>query len=182
MNTATLERPKLETATVTVQYVNPAKGPKRSGNIKDVDGQIFSVWPNMLAQFDEGETYEIEFTSKVVDGVLYRDVKAAKHITPHGHQASTPPRSQATRQTPAQSQRSAPVNAHVEPPHEPQRQPRHNGNGNGNGGKDEQIFVEGALNRLIQTHQVNINDVDGVVTAINSLREAWARTFGADQQ
>lgn len=86
MNTQTAERP-LAHAVVTVQYVNPAKQQGKSGSIKDVDGQFFSVWPNMLAMFQPGGTYEIEFTETVKNGVMYRDIKRA---TPAGPIAPPP--------------------------------------------------------------------------------------------
>lgn len=128
MNTQTAERP-LAHAVVTVQYVNPAKQQGKSGSIKDVDGQFFSVWPNMLAMFQPGGTYEIEYIETVKGGVMYRDIKRA---TPAGP-IDPPPASFVSHadiaaQRQPQPQRTAPMNAHAAPP-APAPQPPQNGNG-----------------------------------------------------
>ena len=68
---------QFERATVTVAYVNPPKPPRKSGSIKTVEGEYFSVWPNMLNQFQQGETYEVEFTETDKNGAIFRDVKKA---------------------------------------------------------------------------------------------------------
>jgi hypothetical protein len=76
----------------------------------------------MLAQFQEGETYEIEYTEKTVNGVVYRDVKTVQPIQaidPEQFRAPTPQPPRKPQQP--QPQRSAPV----------QQPAPQNGNGNG---------------------------------------------------
>jgi hypothetical protein len=175
MNTQALERAITKTATVTVQYVNLPKQGRKSGSIKDVDGQFFGVWPTMLAQFQEGETYEIEYTEKTVNGVVYRDVKAV-HPAVDAEQFRAPA-PQPSRPQP-QPKRSAPM----------QQPAPQNGNGNGNGNgwyrpthpRDaERMFVCSTLNAYIQTGRIN-DDVDALLRAVNTLRQVWQETFGAD--
>lgn len=67
-----------EHGVITIANIYPAKPGKKTATIKDVDGQLFSVWPNLLPQFRPNETYEIEFTSKDVNGVTYRDIKSGR--------------------------------------------------------------------------------------------------------
>jgi len=74
MNTMTTQS---ERATVTVAYINPPKAPRKSGSIKSVDGEMFYVWPNLLSQFQQGETYEVEFTETDKNGAIFRDIKKA---------------------------------------------------------------------------------------------------------
>lgn len=121
MNTQTLERPQTHTATVTVQYLNPAKSPGKSGSIKDEAGQYFGVRPAMLSSFEPGETYQVEFTAKVVNGVMYRDVvriiaPAAQSVAPRQANFLTREEIEAQRRPAAQQQRTAPVQQHTPAP------------------------------------------------------------------
>ena len=76
---------QFERATVTVAYVNPPKPPRKSGSIKTAEGEYFSVWPNMLKQFQQGETYEVEYTETDKNGAIFRDIKKAWPVqTPPG--------------------------------------------------------------------------------------------------
>ena len=72
MDTQTLSR-----AVITVQNIYPAKEGRKSGTIKDTEGLLFSDWAQKLGQYRLGETYHVEFTEKVKDGVTYRDIKRA---------------------------------------------------------------------------------------------------------
>jgi len=73
---------QLHRATVTVAYVNDPKPGKKIGSIKDDQGHYWSVWPNMLKQFEPGETYELDYEQNGA----FRNIKAHRHITPYGHQ------------------------------------------------------------------------------------------------
>ena len=52
----------LRTAKITVQYVNEPKLGKKSWTIKDRNGVLLFVRPEMADIFQEGETYEIDYT------------------------------------------------------------------------------------------------------------------------
>lgn len=159
----------LSTATVTVAFVNPPKAPRKSGTIKDSDGQYFSAWPDKLAQFRAGETYEIEFTEKKLDsGIVARDIKTARPV--------------ATVSTPLQGEHTvnAAVREVVTKP-KPAAQPT-------NGAtyyrptapRDaERMFVCGTLQACIKTGRIEFTE-DALINTINALRDAWAATFGAD--
>ena len=111
MNTVAMERPKQ--ATVTIQFVNPAKQQGKPASIKDTDGQFFSVWPDKLAQFQPGETYDIEYTEKVVNGVVYRNVKNAApsgSMSPAPSNFITREEIEAQRQSPRQATQTVPQN------------------------------------------------------------------------
>jgi len=179
MNTQTAERP-LAHAVVTVQYVNPAKQPGKSGSIKDVDGQFFSVWPNMLAMFQPGGTYEIEFTERVKAGVMYRDIKRA---TPAGPIAPPPAAFVSTAEVMAQRQpqpqRTAPVQQHTAPPAPPPSTPQ---NGNGYRPVDERtarrMFVCATLTAFVEAGRVERSQdaiaetLDMICAAYDAKREA----------
>lgn len=177
MNTATMERPAATAqATITVQYVNPPKAPRKSGSVKDVDGQIFSVWPNMLNQFREGESYEIEFTEKNVNGAIYRDIKRARVATPPG---------------------PAPDNFVLTPEVQRQARPANTiSNGHAVGTRkapmnDQQyfkptspkdarrMFICSQMNALIASRQVTLTS-EGIAEAIQMISAAYDATIGRE--
>ncbi len=79
MNVQTAER-TLERSTITVQRIFPAKAQGKSAHIKDVDGMMFGIWPDKLGLINEGNSYEIEFSSKVSNGTTYRDIKTVRAV------------------------------------------------------------------------------------------------------
>lgn len=60
----------VESAEITVQYVNPPKAGKKWGSIKATDGAYYSGPPAMLDRFRQGETCKIEYTLGGSDGTL----------------------------------------------------------------------------------------------------------------
>jgi len=73
-----------EHAIITVRNTKPSPGPRRSASVFDTDGVMYGIWPDKLAQIAPGESYEIEFTSKIVNGVTFRDIKQFRVATPPG--------------------------------------------------------------------------------------------------
>jgi hypothetical protein len=70
----------MNTATVTVAYVNqPAEG-KKQGNIKTDSGDYYGVPPAMLGQFSKGGKYEIAYESREYNGKTYHTVKTVKAL------------------------------------------------------------------------------------------------------
>ena len=80
---------------VTVAYVNPPKDGGKKGSIKDMHGRYFGVWPDKLALYQKGNTYEIEYDVEEYQGRTYRNVKriingAGGTHAPSGRGAPTP--------------------------------------------------------------------------------------------
>lgn len=65
----------MNTATVTVAFVNPPKGTAKKGTIKGKDGAIYGVWADKLNQFQPGKTYQIEYETSEYQGKNYTTVK-----------------------------------------------------------------------------------------------------------
>ncbi|MGA9855087.1 MAG: hypothetical protein WBR29_07420 [Gammaproteobacteria bacterium] len=179
MNTTVMERPPLVSVVGTVVHMSAAPAANRSGKIKLDNGAILSAFPDKLQQIAEGHVYDFGCVETNKLGVIYRDVKTVRLIPQPEvfRQHSTPPRSQSARQTPAPAQRSAPVNAHVDPPHNPQPQ-------NGNGGpfykathpRDaRRMWVSKMLGDLVQAHQVT-SDKESIRRAIIDLCELYEET------
>jgi len=164
MNVQTAER-QTERGTITVQRIFPAKAQGKSAYLKDVDGMMFGIWPDKLGLIREGDSYEIEFSSKVSNGTTYRDIKAVKMIA-----KAEPAREQFTQAAPAPK---------VGPP-----------KGNDAGGgyfrptapKDaERMWACSILNAFISTGRIDC-ERGHLTAAINELRAAYAATFGQDDQ
>jgi len=70
----------MNTATVTVAYVNPPAEGKKQGNIKTDGGDYYGVAPAMLGQFSKGGKYEITYESRDYNGKTYHTVKTVKAL------------------------------------------------------------------------------------------------------
>ncbi len=172
MNTQTLER-----TTITVQHVQPAPAAGKSARLKDVDGMLFGIWPDKLAGIMVGGTYDIEFTAKTVNGVVWRDIKQVRASDRPG-----PAPKQFTGGSYDRQPDRAPQPATPEPGRQP---PLNNGNGGGQYYRptsprdSERMFVCSTLNAFIQTGRIDCHR-DHLASAINEMRAAYAATFGAD--
>lgn len=176
MNTMTMERPPLVSIVGTVINISPAPAGNRSGKIKLDDGRILSAFADKLQMIEIGGTYDFGCVVTQKAGVNYHDVKA---IRPAAQQYSAPPRSQPARQAPGETQRSAPVNQHVDPPRQPS-------NGNNyyrpTAPRDaERMFVCANLGHFIDRGAVSL-EAGQMVDAVNILREVWQSTFGGDPE
>lgn len=60
---------------ITVAYVNPPKDGAKKGSVKDMHGRYFGVWPDKLAQYEKGQTYEVEYDTQEYNGKTYRHIK-----------------------------------------------------------------------------------------------------------
>lgn len=75
-------------ATVTVEYVNMPKPGKKKGSIKTKELEYIGAWPEELANFKEGGTYDIEYSDSDFKGKTYHNLEAlladvsAAHPTP----------------------------------------------------------------------------------------------------
>lgn len=64
-------------ATITVDYVNQPKSPKGPGSIKS-GGVYYKVWPDMLAQFQQGASYDVEYDTEMYNGKEQHTIKKAR--------------------------------------------------------------------------------------------------------
>lgn len=162
MNQAATQIVQPERGLITIQNIMPAAASNKPARIKDIDGVIFSIWPDKLNGIAVGETYEIDF---VLNGA-YRNIKAIRTAQRPG-----PAPAQFTAgQQPARSLSSAAT----QPPAANYRQatpPR----------DSEQMFVCSTLNAFIRSGRVDCHR-DTLAAAINELRAAYAATFGAEDQ
>jgi hypothetical protein len=172
-------------AAVTVAYVNPPRDKGKSGTIKDVDGQFWSVWPTMLNQFEPGETYEVDYEQKGV----YRNVKSARPVAP-----AAPPLPVAARQPqyegrvigtsdctkPAPVQIAKPASVVVVPketPHQPQQQwyrPTHPRDA-------RRMFLTATLGHFIETGRVECNG-QAIANAIDEILAAYDARLAREDQ
>jgi hypothetical protein len=69
-------------ASITVKYVNAAKPGKKNGSVKGVNDDIYGVPPHMLANFQPGATYTIDYSERVFNGQTYKTVTTAVLASP----------------------------------------------------------------------------------------------------
>ena len=80
---------QVETAEITVAYVNPPKPGKKWGNLKSASGDLYWGPPSMLAHYSQGETCRIEFELGGNDGTL-RSLRRKLSTTPAALVTPTP--------------------------------------------------------------------------------------------
>lgn len=157
---ATAELANLEDAKITVQYVNEPKPGKKLGNVKDADGQIWFVRPNMLNLFRPGEDYKVEYTESHANGMMYRHIKSAYPATPP-RAMTAPSNTTPAIRTPALQTNG---NQYYRP-----TAPR----------DSERMFVCSTLNAFIQTGRIEC-DENALIERVTILRSVYAATFGIE--
>jgi hypothetical protein len=159
-----------EQIVITVAQILEPKGPRKPAWIKSAEGVNFSIWPDKLGQFREGESYEIEYVT--TNG--YHNIKSARAAA----RPSPAPAQFTAQHQPARSLSSAAS----PPPHQAQPQ--------GNGGqyfrptspKDaRRMFICSQMNALITSHQVQVT-AQGIADAIVMLSDAYDATLGREDQ
>lgn len=68
------------TITAKVSFINQPKPGKKKGSIKTDSNLLIGCWPDKLALFQAGGTYEIEYSEQTVNGVTYKNVEKAKQV------------------------------------------------------------------------------------------------------
>jgi hypothetical protein len=68
-------------ARITVKYVNAVKPGKKNGSIKGTDEDIYGVPPHMLANFQQGATYTIDYSERVFNGQTYKTVTTSQMVS-----------------------------------------------------------------------------------------------------
>lgn len=138
----------MPTIRMCVKYVNPPKPGKQRGSIKGTDDTFIGCFPDKLALFEPGRTYDIEVTETESNGVTYQNVKSAKPVetAPAAAAASTPANgNNSYRETSASDAR--------------------------------RMFVCSQLNALIRSGEVK-NDKAQLWTTTQMLCALWDHTFG----
>lgn len=79
----------MQTAEITVAYVNPPKPGKKSGSVKSTDGVSYWGPPAALAQYDVGETYMIQYETN--EAGFNNLVTAKSHTPKQGMDPQAPP-------------------------------------------------------------------------------------------
>jgi hypothetical protein len=142
------------TTTLTVKLINPP-GSTGRGSIVGTDDQRLGIFPEKVALFEVGKTYEVEYTETDRNGKTLRNVKSAKQVAG--------PSPQAQQQAPA-------ANGH--------------GNGNGHYRQTdpvdaERMFVTKLLGDAITSGAVKFEKQE-LWSATQMLRGLWKHSFGHD--
>jgi hypothetical protein len=139
---------------IEVTEKHPAAPGKKVATVVAAGGTRFDIWPEQLANIQVGGRYEVEVADREFNGRVYRKIVKA---TPYGT-----------------SDGSVTATAYARA-------------GNGNGASDhkptspqdsERMFTCSLLNAFIRAGQIEPNE-DHLVKAIEVLRRAYRRTFGA---
>jgi hypothetical protein len=147
MNQGTLD------ARITVQYVNPPKGGKKRGTIKDSSGNLYGVWPDKIGLFQPGSTYDVEINeSHATNGEIFKNIVDGVLCAPRKNTTAPPATAP-----------SVPMG----------------GNGGNYTNKDEQIWTVALLKSFIEAGEIH-PDKDDLISAVQILREVWRRTFGKE--
>jgi len=72
----------MPTQTVIVAYVNAPREGKKNGSIKTKGGDYYGVPPAMLSQFEQGGTYQVEYSTREFQGQTYRNVVSVQKQAP----------------------------------------------------------------------------------------------------
>jgi hypothetical protein len=138
---------------IEVTEKHPAAPGKKVATVVAAGGAKFDIWPEQLAAIQVGGRYDVEVTDREYNGRVYRKItKATPYGTPDGTVSTAAAR-------------------------------RTNGNGNGyykpTAPQDsERMFTCSLLNAFIRAGQIEPNE-EQIVKAIEVLRRAYRRTFGA---
>lgn len=155
---------ELERTVITIETKEPPKTGK-TGSVKDAGGQgWFRAMPKILAQLQVGQTYEIEYrqgeSARFIDSFMPVEPPAvAQKIRDTVREVNPRPAQRVVREDYDQTTtQSAP------PPVT----------------KDEMIFVEGIINRAVQSRVVDPLNEEAMVELVTIQRNVWARTFASE--
>jgi hypothetical protein len=141
---------------IEVTEKHPAAPGKKVATVVAAGGAKFDIWPEQLAAIQVGGRYEVEVSDREYNGRTYRKITKA---TPYGS---------------SDGGVTAAARART-------------GNGNGNGASyykptspqdSERMFTCSLLNAFIRAGRIEPNE-DQITKAIEVLRRAYRRTFGA---
>lgn len=151
---------ELDHATIHVVKKEPPGQGKKTGSVNDgISKGWFRALPKILNQLQVGQTYEIEYRQ----GDSARFIDSAMLVVAEESPAVAHKITKAVRQAQPTPQ---PVPQHYDEP-APVLTMR-------DLTKDEQIFIEGALNRAIQVHQTSVHNVDDMISVVRNLHQVWS--------
>lgn len=159
MNEPATKLPPLVDVEGVIAEIIPAPAPNRSGRVVLEDGKRLGAFPDKLAKLAEGQAYRFGCTKRVVDGVVYHDVKTWKHLTPNGHQAEPVTRPQAPQQGNGKK-----MDQYFKP-----TSPR----------DSKRMFICSLMNAMIQSRQV-VLDTGPLTDAVTMLGDVYDRTVGKE--
>lgn len=176
---AVAEQYATQSDTITIAEIIPAPAANRSAAVKDTSGIRYGIWPNKLDQVKVGYVYDIDFSSKVVNGATFRDIK--------GIRFNSDATAKAQQVIASNNNRAQPVRTPSGPAAAAPGAGQGGGTAAGGGGfyrptspRDaERMFVCSTLNAYIQTGRVDANP-DTLINYVNTLRDVWHATFGQD--
>ncbi len=140
-----------ETATITIAAIAAIKEGQKTGSIKDTNDCWYRVRPAQLNLVQKGATYEIGYDTLDSGMKLVKDVK----LLAQGEFTAVP----AVPKTNGNTAPQAFAAPHYADP------------------KQECIFVQGMLQREIETNRCGTSE-DDYVERVNFWRSVFARTFG----
>lgn len=144
------------TTQITVQEVRPPTFGKKTGIVADSTGKWWRAWPNMLPQFQPGNSYQIDFDSNEYQGKTYNTIKASMPM--NGVQQAVPNnRPQYSAPPPMTSQTSVDDNK-----------------------RRLDIFVCGAFNNLMSNPNVDPAGLSmmEMIDILHKFKGAWNGVFG----
>jgi hypothetical protein len=146
------------TAQITVKYLNPQQPGKKNASIKDNDGQLYFVSPDMFSQFEQGGQYSIQYKTSEFKGVKYRHIEKVDKAAG----ASSAP-------APGPNIHNSMTKAAY---------------GKVDMETAERIFVCGAMNAMLSNQNVLPFALvpHDLIQRVNMLRETWRATLGNPQQ
>jgi len=155
----------MATATITVQELRePAPG-KKKGIIVDTNGDYYYVWPNDLAQYQQGGVYDVSYEASQFRNMTIRNINSSR---PSSQPAAAP----APRAAPQSSANgaAAPTGSYYRPTSPEDKL---------------SMFVTAAVKAGIQGGQIQFNDeaiADAIEHAVNGYRNGWAAARASAQQ
>lgn len=69
-------------ATISVRYVNPPKQGRTNGSVKTPEGEMYGVPPALLSQFQQGGTYNVNYTTRNFQGQNYKTITHVAMVSP----------------------------------------------------------------------------------------------------
>lgn len=72
----------MQTATIDVSFVNPPKPGKKMGSVKTRDDDFYLVFPEDLAKFSPGQTYQVNYETNNFNGTDFKTIKFPKTRQP----------------------------------------------------------------------------------------------------
>lgn len=78
----------VQTAQITIRYVNQPKPGKQNGSVKTPEGVMYGVPPGMLNQFQPGGTYSVDYTSRTFNNQQYMTISNVRMVSPPPQQSN----------------------------------------------------------------------------------------------